>query len=153
MKKKQFNINIEEFKNYLGIYGSDINRWPEDIRGSVRSMINSSAEVRKMVEEERAFEEKLNFREVEPHSAGLEERIIASAKNTKALKSGSFISHLSEMFRSFHLPNPAFSLTAMLIAGIMLGYFTSTINPVNSDDQLITSQFAIYDGEIYEFED
>lgn len=153
MNRKQFDISMEEFKKNLNLFGADFARWPEDIRDTAREMVNASDELRNLVEEERRFEEKLNLRQFEEPAPGFQERIIASAKNSAAFKSGSLASYLRDMFRSFYLPSPAFSLAMMLVIGIMIGYFTSSVSSVNGDDQLLTSQLTLYEGEIYEFED
>lgn len=153
MNRKQFDISMEEFKKNLNIYGADFGRWPEDMRDKAREMVNASDEIHKLVEEERRFEEKLNMRQFEEPAAGFQERIIASAKNSAAFKSGSLSSYLRDIFRSFYLPSPALSLAMMLVIGIMIGYFTSSVSSVNGEDQLLTSQLTLYEGEIYEFED
>lgn len=153
MNRKQFDISMEEFKKNLNLYGSDLSGWPEDIKDSAREMVNASDELRKLVEAERRFEEKLNLRHFEEPAPGFQERIIASAKNSAALKSGSLAAYLRDMFSSFYLPSPAFSLAMMLVIGIMIGYFTSSVSSVNGDDHLLTSQLTLYEGEIYEFED
>lgn len=153
MSRKQYNISVEEFRRYLDLYGSNLDRWPEQVRDSAREMTEVSQQFRKMVEAETRFEETLNLREVEAPDNGLENRIIASAKTQGEAGARSSLSgYLGDIFRSFYLPNPAFALALMLVIGILIGYFTSSVNSVNGNDQLITSQLTFYEGEIYEFE-
>jgi hypothetical protein len=153
MSRKQSNLSIEEFKNFLNLYGSDFARWPEYARDFATDMVERSEELHKMVEEERRFEQTLNLREIESPGSGLEDRIIASARKGSGSVSRSFFCYLGDIFKSFYLPSPAFSLALILVIGILIGYFTSSVNSVNGDDQLITSQLTFYEGEIYEFED
>lgn len=153
MSRKQSNLSIEEFKNFLNLYGSDFTRWPEHARDFATEMLERSEELQKMVEEERRFEQTLNLREIESPGSGLEDRIITSARKGSGSVSRSLFGYLGDIFKSFYLPSPAFSLALILVIGILIGYFTSSVNSVNGDDQLITSQLTFYEGEIYEFED
>lgn len=153
MKRKQFEMTTSEFRRYLDIYGSDLQRWPQDVRDAAKILLDGSAELQKLVGEEELFEHKLELRNYEEPSPELQDRIIASAKTEASSRSRSIAGYLSDLFSTFYLPSPAFSLALILVIGIMIGYFTSSVNAISGDELISDSQFALYEGEIYEFED
>jgi len=145
-------MNDEEFKRNLDLYGSDLERWPGDLRGAAREAISNSDLLQKLVDEEKQFEETLNLREVEAPSADLRDRIISSARARTGKGSKSIFGYLGDLFGTFYLPSPALSLALILIIGILIGYFTSSVNSLNNERQLTVSQLTFYEGDIYELD-
>lgn len=151
MNKRQFKMNIEEFKANLGLYGSDLNVWPEDIKSEAISALKTQTDLQKLVDEEKQFEETLNFRNLEEPSPGLESRIISAAKKQplEPSSSKSLFVYIREVFQTFHLPSPAYALSVMLLIGIALGYFSSNSTSLANDDTEI-EEISFYEGDLYE---
>lgn len=149
MSKKQFRMNLEEFKDYLGIYGTDLSRWPSDLKTVAEDELNSNIEFQTVYNEEKEFDDFLNLREVEAPSTGLEERIILSAKTAINHESKSIFSFLTEVFSAFQLPKPVYALTTIFVIGITLGLLLNISNS-NSDKDLMTAELSFYEGEYYE---
>ena len=82
----------------------------------------------------------------------MQQRIIAAADKQPAKKSRSVFGYLGDLFGSFYLPNPALSLALILVIGILIGYFTSSVNSLNNDQQLTVSQLTFYEGDLYELD-
>lgn len=147
-------MKSEEFKSFLELYGPDINRWPEEFKEKAELSLKSSIELQNLIEEEKLFEAALNLRSFEEPSSGLEYRIITAAKKAapQISSSKSVFNFIKDLFNSFHLPNPAFALSMVLVIGITLGYMVHSSNNGTSSDDLFAGEINFYDGEFYDYE-
>ena len=72
-------MNRKDFEKNLILYGSNIDQWPEDIRQDAVAVYESSAELQKLLKEEKLFEQSLKECAIEEPSSNLAHRIITSA--------------------------------------------------------------------------
>ena len=84
-------MNSEQFAEYLSLYGSDINKWPEEIREKAFSVYRESEELKSLVEKEIQFESLMNNRAVDDPTSDFERRITLSAKPRAARNSSGVI--------------------------------------------------------------
>lgn len=154
MTNRKFETRYEKFRYNLDIYGSDISRWPEDLRVWAENALRQSHTLRDLVDQEELFEQQLNMRCYEEPSSDLSERIISSVKSKKSQnisRSKSVSGYLDEILGSFKLPSPAFSLSLILIFGITLGYLSGYID-TGPENQTLLNQLTFYEEGFYEFE-
>ncbi|MGH7884900.1 MAG: hypothetical protein ACRENO_04295 [Thermodesulfobacteriota bacterium] len=145
-------MKLQEFKSFLDLYGTDINRWPGEFKEMAKLSLKSSIELQNLLEEEKQFEAALNLRSFEEPSSDLEYRIIAAAKRVdpQISNSKSVFNFIKDLFNSFNLPNPAYALSMILIIGITLGFFINNSNNVSASQDLLAGEINFYDGEFYE---
>ena len=74
------------------------------------------------------LEEMLRARRLVPPSAELAERIILKAQATPQNQALPLAQSIRRLFAEFHLPKPAYVLTATLVLGFFLGFS----NPLNT---------------------
>ena len=142
-------MNINEFREYLSEFGSNLQNWPISIRQKALEALNNSKELQFLIKEEINFENILNQRKFESHSINLETRIISSINNNR-FETKNVFEILKEVFSAFHLPKPSYALSLILLVGITLGYFVT--NSDNLDNDVVLSEISFYDGDFYEFE-
>lgn len=145
-------MNTEEFKINIDLYGFDTNEWPEDIREKANKTLLSSTKFQDLIEEEKMLQDSLNLRTFDEPSSNLENRIISAAKESpaSAVNSKSIFEYISNVFNSFHLPNPAFALSMVLVIGITLGYFANNSTDSVNNENLFANEISFYDGDFYE---
>ncbi len=120
-------MNRGEFINCLALYGSDVGRWPEEIRADAYAACENSTELQKLMEEEGRFEDLLDSLPFEDATSDLAERIIMSADRRPvpeqgSEKTGDLGLFFTELFFRFFTLKPAMGLALTLIIGVVLGY-------------------------------
>ncbi|NIU85906.1 MAG: hypothetical protein GWN11_03955 [Candidatus Dadabacteria bacterium] len=148
--KGENKIKHEEFREYLSLYGSDINSWPEDIRGDALKLYSSSDEMEKIVADEKEFESLLQLREFEHPEINLATTIINSARSEEQTKSESLWAYIEELFSTFRIPVPVMALSLLLICGITIGYFYGSMPNGNQNEEVALNDFLYYEGDYYE---
>lgn len=141
-------MDRNQFLEYLDIYGSDLERWPDGVRQDAIAACSSSSELMRLLEEEKLFEETLSVSAIEAPSPALEARIIASAR-PRAQERRTFLEYLSGLFSAIPIPTPRFALPLLLVIGIAAGYYFA--NYTTQEDEPV--QFAgvlFYEEGIYE---
>ena len=139
-------MNNETFFENLQLYGSDISSWPEEIRDEAVSLYEGSAEIRKVVQNERDFESILLERIVEDPSSDLERRITLAAKTRGPVKQS--YPAFSGIFDLISLPMPALTLAFVLMFGFSLGFlYDSYADPVETE---LSEYISFEKGEYYE---
>lgn len=137
-----------QFIEYLQLYGSDIEKWPEGLRQEALSLYRDSSEIKDLVESEKGFESILSERAFEEPSSDFERRITLSAKPKveKEEKNSVF----SSIFDFITLPKPALTMAFLLLFGFSLGFFYDTYADTG-DETLVLSEYITFDeGEYYE---
>lgn len=143
-------MNTEEFKKNIHLYGTNIDEWPLELREDANRLLLSSLEFQNIIKEENILNDALNHRGFEEASPSLENRIISTALSNSAHNSKSIFEFLNQIFNSFHLPNPAFALSLVLLIGITLGYAVDNIGIENNNENLFANEINFYDGDFYE---
>ena len=83
----------------------------------------------------------LRSRRMENASPDLAERIVLRAQSLPQAQSLTLARRIRQMFAEFHLPHPAYALSAVLLLGFVVGLYT----PVeNTGDQ-----FAAVSAQVY----
>ena len=142
-------MDKQKFIDYLSIYGADLGKWPEEIRGDAQEALSSSPVLREALEEEKLFEEALNMREYEEHSPDLARRIIDAAEHKPAPARKSFIDVLSSVLSVIPLPRPALALPLLLVLGIAAGYIYANYSETDSNGTQL-AQLLYYEEGYYE---
>lgn len=120
----------------------------------MEDILNSSNELKNILEEEKKLEAILYQSRYEEYSDDLEERIINSLNKNRAQKDiEQSSSMLKNIFSVISIPRPALALPLLLILGITLGFLSSSY--FSSDDlgDIPDTQFAeliYYEGVFYE---
>ena len=91
-------------------------------------------------QEDKNLDRLLRTRRIEPPSTDLAERIIRQARRTPQLEPLSPWQWLREVFAEFHLPSPAYVLTAVLAIGIVLGFTTAPEAPIATSRNSTSAQ-------------
>ncbi len=114
-------LSDKEFEEYLALYGSDVEGWPEKIRQDTNNMGNRFVSEH-LIKEYGKLETKLNKRRFEPASAYFIERIILAAAQRKQqnIPKNIFI-WLQELFADFMMPKPSYAVVLLLVLGISIG--------------------------------
>ena len=133
----------DDFIKSIDIYGAAIEEWPADIRDEARAACAGSAELRTLVEEERAFETSMNALPLEEPSSDLAERIIMSAparpylgkKRDEREREPSF----AQLLWMFLSPKPAVALAFTLIIGVIIGYTAPAFNNMIEEENVVVA--------------
>lgn len=139
-------MKTDKFKEYLAIYGADINNWPEILRFAAEKELNHNEQLQQLTLDEAEFEQlaksRVNLNMVDDDFAS---RIIdaALAPQTKKITlMERFQQILQEISNALPIPHPAYTFAVIAIAGFMLGVYTQP-------ESTITAKF---DGLLYETE-
>lgn len=119
-------MNLDEFKKYLAIYGADLESWPEEIKERAKDALQTSIELKDLLEAERHFERMLQQRKMEEPSSDLAQRIITAA-GSQGRETSERPERLSfgEWLAGLWSPKPAFALAIILILGFGIGYVSN----------------------------
>lgn len=145
-------IDLKQFKKNLLVYGSDVRNWPEDIREPGQKALDSSAELRALLGDEKCFEEVLKTRKYEEPDRDLAERIISASVYKKKKTQHIFRRFFSDLLWEFSLPRPArtavfVSLIFALIIGFAIGFSNPTGSVSAEQYQTNLEDFLYYEGE------
>jgi len=123
----------KEFEKYLACFGSDLNRWPQEIRPQAQTALQGSAQLQSLWAEAKALDELLPLDTSLPPSENFEESIITLARNTPQ-DSNRFQPKLvfSQWIQKIWQPLPALALTGCLVLGIVTGFLARTPMEVSS---------------------
>ena len=145
-------MNRKDFEKNLILYGSNIDQWPEDIRQDAVAVYESSAELQKLLKEEKLFEQSLKECAIEEPSSNLAHRIITSANKRLVEKDSNTLNNLgqfiSEQFIRFLSPKIAMGMALILVIGFLLGYSNPFLNDESTEAELVT--FLYDNGDYYE---
>lgn len=141
-------MNREQFKEYLQLYGSDVEKWPDTLSRQALAFFNDSSEIRELVENEKGFESVLMDRAVDNPSSDFERRITLSAKPKTVEEKTSF--SLSSVFEFISLPKPALTMAFLLMFGFSLGFFHDTYAETGEDNIELSEYINFEEGEYYE---
>jgi hypothetical protein len=146
-------MNFEQLKEKLLMYGSDVCNWPKNIRSSGLKALDSSPELRKLVEEEERFEEVLKTRLYEEPGRDLAERIVAAALPGKKKAQPNPGVFFSEILREFSLSRRAFtavslSLIFTLIIGFTIGFSNPSGQAAAEQYETNLEDFLNYEGDV-----
>ncbi len=145
-------MDPEQFKEYLLLYGADLDAWPEGIRLAGREALRRFPELRASFTEQEEFERVLKTRKYEEASGDLAERIVsASLLHDKKAPSGFgfFLPRL--LAGEFLFPKPALVLGSTLMIGtLVLGFvigFSIYTGPLPTEErQTNLQEFLHYQG-------
>jgi len=146
-------MNFEQFKEKLLMYGADIRCWPKDISSSALKALDSSPELKKLVEDEKRFEGVLKTRKYEEPSRDLAGRIVAASLPKKKKTQRNFGVFFSEILSEFSLSRRTFAaISVSLIFTLIIGFTIGYSNPSGyvSTEQYEThlEDFLNYEGDI-----
>jgi hypothetical protein len=146
-------MNFEQFKEKLLMYGADVRCWPKDISSSALKALDSSPELRKLVEDEKRFEGILKTRKYEDPSRDLAGRIVAAALPKKKIAQRNFGVFFSEILSEFSLSRRSFaaisvSLIFTLIIGFTIGYSNPSGSVFTEQYETHLEDFLNYEGDV-----
>jgi len=146
-------MNPKQFKENLLVYGSDVQKWPQDITQAGLKALQTSAELRVLLAHEEHFEQVLKTRKYEEPSSDLAERIILASQAKKKGVRRSLGRFFSELLWEFSLPKPAItavyvSLIFALIIGFAIGFLNVTESVSTEQYQTNLQEFLYYEGEV-----
>lgn len=145
-------MNPKQFKENLLVYGSDVHKWPQDIKQTGLKALQTSAELRVLLADEEHFEQVLKTRKYEEPSSDLAGRIISASQAKKRVRRG-LGRFFSELLWEFSLPKPAMtavyvSLIFALIIGFAIGFLDVTGSVSTEQYQTNLQEFLYYEGEV-----
>lgn len=143
-------MNKEKFLEYLSIYGTDLDTWPEDIKEAAAQAVRSSDELAQAFKAEKEFEQSLMAREFQNSSPDLSERIISNTLPADEPQSKSLIESVKDFFSILPLPSPAIALPVILVIGIVAGYLIPTENAVSEPEGVQVADVIYNYGGLYE---
>jgi|SRR5918992_220540 hypothetical protein len=76
----------------------------------------------------------LRARGIEPASPDLARRIVLAAQRMPQNRTAPLWQWISELFREFHLPKPAYVLASALVLGMVIGFTAPQDNGQSADD-------------------
>ncbi|MEJ2220612.1 MAG: hypothetical protein P8X80_07340 [Desulfobacterales bacterium] len=146
-------MNFEQFKKNLLMYGADVRCWPKDIGSSALKALDSSPELKKLVEDEKRFEGILKTRKYEEPSRDLAGRIVAAALPKKKIAQRNFGVFFSEILSEFSLSRRSFaaisvSLIFTLIIGFTIGYSNPSGSVSTEQYETHLEDFLNYEGDV-----
>ena len=141
-------MNREQFIEYLQLYGSDIDTWPEAIREQALILYQNSSELKGLVGQEKEFESMLTERSIENPTSDFERRITLSAK-LKFVKEEN-ASVISSIFDLISIPKPALTMAFLLLFGFSLGFFYETYTDTGENTLELSEYITFDEGEYYE---
>jgi hypothetical protein len=146
-------MNFEQFKENLLMYGADVRCWPKDIGSSALKALDSSPELKKLVEDEKRFEGILKTRKYEEPSRDLAGRIVAAALPKKKIAQRNFGVFFSEILSEFSLSRRSFaaisvSLIFTLIIGFTIGYSNPSGSVSTEQYETHLEDFLNYEGDV-----
>lgn len=127
------SMNEYEFRENLHIHGTDLNRWPEEIRQAGLDALNRSTAFMDLIAEQEELERVLKARNYEGPSADLADRIIRTSlqREQKALHGLSGL--LSELLGVFEVPKRAVvSVSAVVVVLLIVGFVIGFSDPLGS---------------------
>ncbi len=86
------------------------------------------------------LENLLQSRRVEPASRDLARRIILKAQRLPQNKNMPFWDWVRELFKEFHLPQPAYVFATALLLGMVIGFSAPEDNNQGADDSAMSIQ-------------
>ena len=138
-----YKIDKDRLLDCLAIYGSDMDKWPIDLREEMDEIFKSSPEFLEVLKEEKEFEEIINTRGFEEYSEGFEDKIINLAINKeKYNEDKSTLDLLNSIISIIPIPRPAIALPLLLVLGIATGFFYSSNFSFEESDSIESTQFA-----------
>jgi hypothetical protein len=141
-------MDLKEFKENLLIYGSDINRWPQNLSQEAWDALTTYADLQALVDEEKEFDYLLLAQDIESPAPHLAQRIIEASGVIKKKEQLSIRSFFEELFSELRIPQPALVTVIILLIGIVLGFS----NPLDwgLTDQMQTQlyDFLYYEGDV-----
>lgn len=157
-------MDKKEFKDFLMLYGADLNVWPGELKDEANVILSAGSEaageLTALVEEEVRFEALLgerSFVEPDDYLAG---RIIAFARESAVQERAAAEDDrglLGWLFAEFFTPRAAIALALTLIIGFMAGYMTpgATLDPFDQlleDEMMLEETFStlFMEGDIFE---
>jgi hypothetical protein len=146
-------MNFEQFREKLLMYGADVRCWPKDIGSSALKALDSSPELKKLVEDEKRFEGILKTRKYEEPSRDLAGRIVAAALPKKKIAQRNFGVFFSEILSEFSLSRRSFaaisvSLIFTLIIGFTIGYSNPSGSVSTEQYETHLEDFLNYEGDV-----
>jgi hypothetical protein len=146
-------MNFEQFKENLLMYGADVRCWPKDIGSSALKALDSSPELKNLVEDEKRFEGILKTRKYEEPSRDLAGRIVAAALPKKKIAQRNFGVFFSEILSEFSLSRRSFaaisvSLIFTLIIGFTIGYSNPSGSVSTEQYETHLEDFLNYEGDV-----
>jgi hypothetical protein len=146
-------MNFEQFREKLLMYGADVRCWPKDIGSSALKALDSSPELKKLVEDEKRFEGILKTRKYEEPSRDLAGRIVAAALPKKKIVQRNFGVFFSEILSEFSLSRRSFaaisvSLIFTLIIGFTIGYSNPSGSVSTEQYETHLEDFLNYEGDV-----
>jgi hypothetical protein len=146
-------MNPDRFKEHLLVFGADVNKWPEDIRGAGLKALEDSPECRSLMLDEERFEKFLRSRKHEEPSGDLADRIILASQRKKEKALSGIVGFFSELLSEFNLPRQAVAAVAvLLIVSLIIGLAIGFSNPggyLSAEQyQANLQDFLYYQGEV-----
>lgn len=113
----------ERFKMLLDAYGGDPLRWPDAERAAALKFVESDAEARRMIEQERAFDRALDLADTAPVTPELQRKILAAFSQRK------FGARSLAWFTAWMPTAPQWIPAAAFAASLLLGVGVGALIP------------------------
>jgi hypothetical protein len=147
-------MDPEKFKEYLLLYGTDWDKWPEEERQAGAELLRHSPELQASFVEQEEFERILKTRRFEEPSSNLPQRIIALAADQGREVLSRFDLLFSKLFvNESYLPKPAFIsvsifILIVLITGFLIGFSIPAGSTSTDQKQANLQVFLHYEGDV-----
>jgi len=143
-------MKINNFKEYIKIYGPDLSLWPDAIKKAAIYALKNNNGFQNLISEEVEFENIINLKKIIPHRVNLAQDIIARAaripQQAKPARGFSW---------GFGIMSPALSFASFAVMAFIIGFAASdmqengyTQNSQNDIIQKIFSDTGLDGGEL-----
>ncbi len=114
-------MNAEQFREAVLIHGSDVHRWPEEIRQTGLDALACSLECRSLRDDYSRLEMVMASRTLEAPRPDFSRRIIAAARPRERRGFRGLAELVASYFDDLRLPAPVVTVTAVLVMGFVVG--------------------------------
>ncbi len=132
----------EDFESQLALYGSDVTKWPDQLKDAMRNQVGENAELQNVWEREILLDALLKDALAVPTPAGLADRVYIAAlkRSTSKLPVRQSV---PDCRRDFALSRPAFALILTALFGFLAAYLTVGSQVSVTTNSLLQPLFAV----------
>lgn len=144
-------MHMETLERWIALYGSDTAHWPEDILAQYHNLLTQDASLSAALADAQAFDALLLSSHQPQARADFAHRITEDAfTHVQAARMGPLtrLHHVLEaFFADLQLPQPAFTIPALLLLGMLGGFTTANSAPQSGVDvSPSTRTFTYFDS-------
>jgi hypothetical protein len=147
-------MNRKQFEEYLLLYGTNMNEWPQEIRQAGLEALESSAELQAFYQDHDNFEKLLHTRRYEEPAGNFAQRIISVSSQQTQKDPFSLRSLIAGLIDEFHIPRPALALISLvMLLALTIGFTIGFTNPngssvLNNTEEPQLQAFLFDEGDV-----